>query len=171
MDVSVVVSVHRLWSVSGDDGGVGVLHHRAWYRVRRREVSEMADISSEQLLLVSDPRSASQGEWRPMFGRETRYDHFRSLAWRSSLLCSVERTGKTRTRRRRSSSTMIRRAWMTTKSICIRMRFVWTGDDDSDRGSSCFRASLRSPLDQQQRRRCAPIVSIKVKSHGHERSD
>ena len=24
---------------------------------------------------------------------------------------------------------MIRRAWMTTKSICIRMRFVWTGDD------------------------------------------
>ena len=62
MDVSVVVSVHRLWSVSGDDGGVGVLHHRAWHRVRRREVSEMADITSEQLLLVSDPRPASQGE-------------------------------------------------------------------------------------------------------------
>ena len=88
MDVSVVVSVHRLWSVSGDDGGVGVLHHRAWYRVRRREVSEMADISSEQLLLVSDPCSATQGEWRLMLGGE-RHDMITSDHWLGDLLCSV----------------------------------------------------------------------------------
>jgi hypothetical protein len=62
MDVSVVVSVHCIRGVSGDNGGVDLLHHRAWHRVRRREVSEMADVSFEQLLLVGDPRPASQGE-------------------------------------------------------------------------------------------------------------
>ena len=62
MDVSVVVSIHCIWVVSGDVGGVGLLHHCAWHRVRRHEVPEMVDIASEQLLLVGGPRSASEGE-------------------------------------------------------------------------------------------------------------
>jgi hypothetical protein len=47
VDVSVVVSVHRLWSVSDDGSSVDLLHHRSWHRVWRCEMSEVAHFSAQ----------------------------------------------------------------------------------------------------------------------------
>ena len=90
MGVPVVVSVHCIWPIVPDDGGIDLLHHCARHRVRRCEMSKMADFPLEQLLFVHHSGATAQSEWISMTGKRVNCDRSVTIDhWFGSFLRSV----------------------------------------------------------------------------------